>query len=159
MVAYFHSPLLFFCRLKLKLSFRVQSPNIRILNYTFLPESYHTVYIGIWLWYIFNHQILFLRNKNIFAFIIISKMVNKDPYNLYSQCHGYQWPSDATRQNIDSHDIKKFPGIFRFHKQRGEDLAISQGPILIHVHYCDLWPLLLTWFNFNPNMDKQSHAW
>ena len=22
-----------------------------------------------------------------------------------------------------------------------------------------LWPLLLTWFNFNPSMDKQSHAW
>ena len=22
-----------------------------------------------------------------------------------------------------------------------------------------LWPFLLTWFNFNPSMDKQSHAW
>ena len=22
-----------------------------------------------------------------------------------------------------------------------------------------LWPVSLTWFNFDPNMDKQSHAW
>ena len=23
---------------------------------------------------------------------------------------------------------------------------------------CDQWPLLLTWINFNPSMDKWSHA-
>ena len=22
----------------------------------------------------------------------------------------------------------------------------------------DLWPILVTWFNFNPSMDEQSHA-
>ena len=28
----------------------------------------------------------------------------------------------------------------------------------IHGDIDDLWPLLLMWINFNPSMDKQSHA-
>ena len=48
-----------------------------------------------------------------------------------------------------------------------ENKVCTVGPNIIYIALSyvmlwlstDQWSLLLTWFNFNPSMDKQSHAW
>ena len=50
------------------------------------------------------------------------------------------------------------PGIFLIHENRLTYQVSIKGEVSIKQEINDQGPLLLTWFNFNLNMDKWSHA-